>query len=156
MKVRSILIKGCLCASFFVACQQQAEQPLAEETTTAESKELEMRETSELADLMNTMYAQNAEVRAQLLEGNLPESFPDDFLELHKAAPTPGILHGQETTFEGIASGYLARMEELKQAQTVEEAKVAYNALISTCASCHQVFCHGPLQKINKLKLPTE
>lgn len=154
MQMRKYLILGCLTgASFFVGCQQQEPAEEANTDKPKERKELEMYESSELADLMNSMYQRNLAIGEDIEAGNLPESFPEDFYRIHTAEATPGMLH-DTAFFNQTAKQYLANMKKITEAKTQKEAKIAYNDMVMTCASCHQVYCQGPLAKIRKMKLP--
>lgn len=153
---KKILIAGCLIgASFFVACQQQesAEVEETESNASAESgqeKELDMYEASELASLMRQMYEGNLDLKKQIAEGKVPESFPEEWKKIHTAEATnPEELN---ETFDALAKQYIANMEAISKAESTAAAKIAYNAMIGTCASCHQIYCTGPLAKIKKMR----
>lgn len=158
MHIRRNIILGCLVgASLFVGCnrnqQPAAEEKVSEETAEqSQEKELEMYEASELAELMNSIYERNLALGEDIEAGNIPESFPEDFYKIHTAEATPGMLH-DTAFFNNMAQQYLANMKKITEAETKEEAKIAYNDMIMTCASCHQVYCQGPLPKIKKMKL---
>ncbi len=152
-------IIGCLgTASFFVGCNSHNKNVAesskeATDTSMDEEEELEMYEASELALLMRKMYDDNVEIGHQIEAGNIPESFPEDFYNIHTAIATPGMLH--DTTFyNNMAAQYLANMDRITEAKDPAQAKIAYNEMIMTCAGCHQVYCQGPLGKIRKMKLP--
>jgi cytochrome c556 len=149
--IKKIIVTGCLLgASFFISCK---EEPQAEEVKT-EPKKYEMYEDSELALLMRKMYADNLEIRKEIMEGKIPESFPEDFYTIHTARATePEKL---TATFKSLAEEYLKRMEVLAAAQDEQAAKVAYNDMVMSCASCHQIYCQGPLPKIRKMRIPLE
>ncbi len=151
--MRKLIITGCLAgASFFVACNN----PTKEQTQKQEeSKELEMYEESELASLMRKMYEDNVAIGKMLKNDSLPASFPQDFLHIHDAVASKGMLEDR-TTFDGFAATYVENMKKMEQATTVAEARIAYNDLVMTCASCHQIYCQGPLPKIKRMKLPLD
>ena len=148
-----LLITGIL-----YSCQQQvAEEQVAsssEDSTASaqESKEPDMYEASELAALMRNMYDRNLELGKQINEGNLPESFPEDFYTIHTAEATPGMVH-DTAFFKTMSEQYLLNMNKITEAENQREAKIAYNDMIMTCAGCHQVYCQGPLPTIRKMKL---
>lgn len=153
---KKLIVAGCLIgASFFVACQQQ-ENTGTEETesnASAESgheKELDMYEASELASLMRQMYEGNLDLKKQIADGKVPASFPEEWKKIHTAEATnPEELN---ETFGALAKQYIANMEAISKAETTAEAKIAYNAMVGTCASCHQIYCTGPLAKIKKMR----
>lgn len=113
-----------------------------------------MYEDSELALLMRKMYADNLEIRNEIIKGNIPESFPEDFYTIHTAKATKPEKINE--TFNALAKEYLKRMNEITAAETKIAAKLAYNNMISSCASCHQIYCQGPLPKIRKMMIPLE
>lgn len=145
---RKYIVTGCLAlASFFIGCQSQG----TAETESTEEKELEMYEASELANLMREMYEDNLEIRKKIIDGELPESFPEDFYTIHTAKATePEKLN---ETFKALANEYIENMEQITAAQNRADAIKAYNGMVSTCASCHQIYCQGPLPKIRKMKI---
>ncbi|CAE7369959.1 unnamed protein product, partial [Symbiodinium sp. CCMP2456] len=114
----------------------------------SQDKELEMYEASELASLMRQMYEGNLDLKKQIAEGKVPESFPEEWKKIHTAEATnPEELN---ETFDALAKQYIANMESIAEAKSTAEAKIAYNAMVGTCASCHQIYCTGPLAKIKK------
>ncbi|MDZ7847076.1 MAG: cytochrome c [Owenweeksia sp.] len=155
---RKIIIIGCLTtASFFVACNQAStEQESADKTAIKDSSQksdaLEMYESSELADLMRSMYEDNLAMGEEIKAGKLPTSFPEDFYKIHQAKATPGMLH-DTTFFNKMAEEYLANLKKITEAENPHQAKIAYNDMVMTCAGCHQVYCQGPLPKIRRMKL---
>lgn len=150
--MRKFLIAGCLAgASFFVGCNSQSEAP-KEEAQQSEPKVLDMYETSELAALMRKMYEDNLELKQQIIDGQIPESFPEDFYTIHTAIATKGMI-SDTNTFNAMAAQYLKNMEQITTAESPEKAKIAYNEMIMTCASCHQIYCQGPLPKIRRMTI---
>ncbi len=148
------LIIGCFLigASFFLACEQVIEQET--KSIPKKEKKLEMYQDSELALLMRKMYKDNLEIRDSIISGEIPESFPEDFYSIHTANATePEKL---DDTFRALADTYLNNMKIITKAKNSEEAKAAYNNMINTCASCHTLYCPGPLAKIKKMKIPLE
>ena len=151
--LKKLIILGCLTgASFFLACNNEAD--IEASTTNSDSNqefEGDMYEVSELAALMRQMYEDNLEIKKQIEEGNIPESFPQDFYTIHNAKATNP--NDKNATFKALADQYLQNMEAITQAENSKQAKLAYNSMISTCASCHQIYCPGPLPKIKRMKI---
>lgn len=148
------LIIGCFLigASFFLACKQISEE---ENTSISKTeKKLTMYKDSELALLMRKMYKDNLGIRDSIMNGKIPETFPADFYTIHTANATePEKLDG---TFKDLADAYLNNMKVITESKNSLEAKAAYNNMINTCASCHTLYCPGPLAKIKKMKIPIE
>lgn len=155
--LKKYIIGGCLVgASFFVGCSQQPEQEENTSTTEeSEPSEPEMYEASELAALMRQMYEDNLKLGEEINAGNIPESFPEDFKTIHTAVATPG-MKTDTAYFNLMAEQYLRNLEKITQANSRREAKIAYNEMVLTCASCHQKYCQGPLPKIRRMKLPID
>lgn len=147
--MRKILIAGGLClASFFIACQQN--DPTTKEAKT--EKVYEMNEASELAILMREMYEDNLEIRDSIKNGFIPSGFPEAFYKIHTAQASK--VKDQKETFDALAKQYIANLEKMAEAESNQEATKLYNGVINTCASCHQIYCQGPLPKIRKMRLP--
>jgi hypothetical protein len=165
MSFKKLIIGGCLIgASFFVGCQSQQnpqESPEGQETTeqiegkdnsetsAIQEKDLDMYEASELALLMRNMYQKNLDLRQQIMDGDIPESFPEDFKTIHTANATEEL----NETFKSLAVQYIANMEAITKAETPEAGIEAYNVMINTCASCHTIYCQGPLAKIKRMRI---
>lgn len=155
MRIFQILSGLLLLVWVLQACQNK---PAETETTERQQpqkvviKKAEQDTSSELASLMRSMYDRNLELGKQIEAGNLPESFPEDFYMIHKAEATPGMMH-DTVFFKNMANQYLVNMKKITEAESKQEAKIAYNEMIMTCAGCHQVYCQGPLPTIRKMKL---
>lgn len=159
MFLRKIFLGGCLLgASFFIGCQGISEsenqsadsmETQAETAETKREKDLMVNEPSELALLMRSMYEENLALKKEIKKGNIPDSFPEDFLTIHTAKASENL----NETFDALAKEYIANMEAITQAKTTEEGVQAYNAMVNTCASCHTIYCQGPLAKIRRLEI---
>lgn len=155
MRFKVLLGLNLLVLFLAFACSPSGDEATgsAEENLPAkeEAKELDMYEASELALLMREMYASNLALRDSLLQGVLPPSFPEDFRRIHSAEATdPAEL---DETFKALATQYLAAMDSIVSAQEPAQAQRHYNALVETCASCHQIYCQGPLAKIRRMRI---
>lgn len=151
---RIIVLTGCLiAASFFIGCHSSSEEEVLSQKKPAK-KEYILKKDSELSLLMRKMYADNLKLRNQLLQGNLPQRYPDYLEEIHTAQPTVAEKKGK--AFAGLADLYLTNMDDFTSKKSVGQAQEAYNTAINTCVSCHQLYCHGPLEKIRKLIIPLE
>ena len=72
---------------FCLSCQQKAEQ---KETELDTKPELVMYEPSEMANLMNAMYAYNLGLKQQIVSGEVPSTMPLDLMKLHSAEMSNG------------------------------------------------------------------
>lgn len=105
---------------------------------------------SELALLMRAMRDSTKSFREMIMNGKVPEKFPEVFLKIHTAIPTDSET--KKPSFNGFADGYLADLKNLS-ASDGTSAKANYNALVQACENCHSEHCPGPLSAIRKLKL---
>tara|TARA_B100000678_G_scaffold291254_1_gene307172 strand:- start:962 stop:1450 length:489 start_codon:yes stop_codon:yes gene_type:complete len=152
--LRKIILGGCLCtASFYLACTQQVQS--GEQSNSSGTKELKMYQESELALLMRTMYDNNMELRQEIMEGKIPENFPERFYTIHTATISNGMSR-EKGPFEALADQYLNNMKAITRASSPREAKIAYNEMVMSCAGCHQIYCPGPLVKIRKMRIPLD
>jgi len=156
MTIKKLIIGGCLIgASFFVGCQNQGPEEASAEgqeqnkNTTSKETELDMHEASELALLMRDMYQKNLDLRQQIIDGEIPESFPEDFKTIHTADASEEL----NETYKSLAVQYIANMEAITQAKSPAAGIEAYNSMINTCASCHTIYCQGPLAKIRRMRI---
>jgi cytochrome c553 len=130
-----------------VACQSGAEAPAAEAT----AEKPQMYEYSELAALMEKMYQDNAALKKEIEAGKVPQSFPEDFLRMHDAEATDP--NDKNDTYHALAKVYLSQMDSIVQSPDAAHAKRAFNNMVTTCVNCHQVFCQGPIPRIQKLRI---
>ncbi|GAB5557656.1 MAG: hypothetical protein SchgKO_18690 [Schleiferiaceae bacterium] len=143
--------------AFLVGCNSSTEGDATAEDnktqveTSSQEGESVMYQPSELASLMRKMYEDNQKLKAQVENGEIPESFPEDFYTIHTAEATdPSEIN---ETFKAFAEVYLSDMEAIIASDSTT-VTAAYNKMVSTCISCHQVYCQGPIPKIKKLYIP--
>lgn len=138
-----------------VACTSNSEDSStrndAPASETTEREEPEMYEASELAALMRRMHDENKALREEIMEGNYPTSYPEDYSNIHTAQATnPRDIN---ETFHGLAQVYLENMDQIIEAEG-EAVVSAFNNMVNTCISCHQLYCQGPIPRIRKLRIP--
>jgi hypothetical protein len=105
--------------------------------------------SSELALLMRDMTSFSEQMRGAVLHDSLP-AFPAGFRRIHAATPTDPEVRGD--VFDGHADLYLSALKKLYD-EPVTSRIDNYNNLISTCVSCHENFCRGPIKRINKMRI---
>lgn len=119
---------------------------------TAEDKnkkdELIMVETSEMATLMNEMYAYNESIKQQIINGTLDTSYPEKFDNIHSAVLTDSS--DRDLSFESFSKLFLEAQKTIFDS-TANDLKTNYNNAINACISCHNVKCVGPIPRIKKL-----
>lgn len=126
-----------------VSCNQQPKQE------TAQKIEFDLYEPSEMANLMNNMYAYNLAVKDSILNGQMPTYFPIEFLEIHKAEMTNG--KSRNTVFNSFSEVFLKAQETLHSTTDSTLIRQNFNNMVNVCITCHQTECTGPIPHIKKL-----
>jgi cytochrome c556 len=129
--------------------EKQSGKNTAEGSSCAK-KPLNPNGDSELALLMRNMMNSSQSLKEKIKQGTLPEKFPEEFLKIHTAQPTDSQT--KKESFDGFATNYISNLEILYHSPK-EELTKNYNAVISSCVSCHSEHCPGPINAINKLKI---
>ena len=138
--MRSLLI--CLVLLLAFGCNEKVEKPIEEK------KELIMVEPSEMANLMNEMYAYNESIKQQVKEGKLNNAFPERFLNIHSAVLTDPSV--RDSLF-GVNSKLFIQAQKSLFESNSENLVKDYNNVVNSCISCHEVTCTGPITRIEKL-----
>lgn len=121
-----------------VACKEEEKK----------EKTLTTYKQSEMAALMNKMYSENEKVKQQILEGETPENFPEEYLKIHTATLTdPSDRTPAFTQFSDL---YLSNLKDVFEADQ-DSLKKEFNETINSCIACHQTTCIGPIPRIKKL-----
>lgn len=122
-----------------------------EECTTENSgkseKKFEMYKMSEMAALMEQMYAENEILKAKIKKGDSIGKFPIHFLQIHKAVMTDESEN--DAFFKEQATQFIKAQELIYQ--DPKNAKKHFNEGVNTCIKCHEVKCGGPIPRIKKL-----
>lgn len=130
------------------ACTQ-VESPT---TPPADSSELKLAEWSELALLMRDIHEDAKDWRASIGAGDLIQDSLAIYDIMVNSTPTDGLVAGP--VFEGFSQHYQTSLDSFLLAGNIELAKVKYNNLVTSCISCHQEYCPGPIKTIKKLYFP--
>ena len=132
--------------SFVFGCKDQTE-------SISEKEPLIMAKHSEMALLMNEMYAFNESIKKQIDEGELTNSFPEHFNKIFSAELTKPSFRDAE--FESNTKLFI-QVQKTVFNSSKKDIKSRYNNAINACISCHNVTCVGPIPRIKKLYLNTK
>ena len=110
-------------------------------------KKFQMYEMSEMAMLMEQMYAHNQQLRLRIIKGDTLGKFPEFFNDIHTATfTTPS---DNDAFFKENAKKYIdAQRLIYSDAKNVKEN---FNKGVDACVTCHQGKCGGPIPRIKKL-----
>jgi len=142
--MRVFILSLCIITCFF-GCKQ----PEKEIVTAKEELVYDMYQPSEMANLMNEMYAQNLKVKEDILNGIVPEEFPLDFLKIHSAELSE--FKSRNETFQSFSKLFIESEKEIFNTESQVPLEERYNNTINLCISCHQTECTGPISRIQKL-----
>ncbi|MBY8963604.1 hypothetical protein KJK34_12645 [Flavobacterium sp. D11R37] len=143
-----------LCLLLITACKKEAAAEKEGETTavaadtTAQGKEeLKMYEMSEMAALMEQMYAENMMLKQRIVSGDTLGNFPKHFLNIHASAMTDESEN--DAFFKEQAANFIKAQELIYK--DPDNAKKHFNDAVSACVQCHEQKCGGPIPRIKKL-----
>ncbi|GGG56980.1 hypothetical protein [Bizionia arctica] len=131
--------------TLFFSCNNSKEE------IVVEKKEViyDMYQPSEMANLMNEMYAQNLQIKEDILEGKIPTVFPLDFLKIHTAELSD--FKSRNETFQSFSKLFIESEKEIFNSNSQIPVKERFNTMVNLCISCHQTECTGPITRIQKL-----
>ncbi|WP_237274709.1 hypothetical protein [Tenacibaculum ovolyticum] len=110
-----------------------------------------MYKTSEMANLMRLMYAENMQVRQQIIEGEEIADFNKAYLKIHTAKLTD--VSDLDDTFATFATFFIETQKNLNQVSK-DARKSEFNKIVAACIACHKDKCAGPIPRIKKLIIP--
>ena len=122
------------------------------EKTETNSSFQQVYEMSDMALLMEKMYAELEKNRPMVLEGNSIGEFPKEFNKIHTAEMTPSFQRTEE--FNRLADLYLLNLQNLHNVEKEDpNRKEIYNNVVKSCITCHRsdAGCIGPVDRIGKL-----
>ncbi len=114
---------------------------------SAKAKNFEMYEFSEMASLMETMFATNKELKENIIQGKDLGEFQNNFLKIHSSAMTDES--DNDAFFKQQAEIFISAQQMIFTDR--ENVKEHYNASISACIACHEEKCGGPIPRIKTL-----
>ena len=133
----------------FFSCQHQEKKTVTnqEKKTCHKEKQFDMYKMSEMASLMEQMYAYNKQIRERIINGDTIGKFPIFFNKIYDAKfTTPS---DNDSFFKENAQKYIASQKLIYN--NPEPRKINFNKGLDACITCHQGKCGGPIPRIKKL-----
>ena len=137
--------KGLLLISlfFFLSCNSKKES----KDMPNEKKKFDMYEFSQMAGLMEQMYAENKRIKEAIEKGEDIGKFPEYFLTIYEAELTDE--KDRDSFFNQQAKVFIEAQQMIYEND--EKVKEHFNLAIDACIQCHQQKCLGPIPRIKKL-----
>ena len=124
--------------------------------SSSDSSELEnskfvydLYEPSEMSLLMNHMFLVNDSIKRQILTGEIPDQFPEEFLNIETAVMSD--MKFRTEIFEAYSKVLVDNQMDLFDPGVDVPLVDKYNNTIKTCIACHTTECVGPIPRIEKL-----
>ena len=127
------------------SCKKEAK----ETSEVSEKIVYDMYEPSEMATLMNQMYAHNLKIKQAILAGETPTEFPMDFMKIHTAELSD--FKDRNEVFESFSNVFLNAEQEIFNEDSEIPIEQRFNNAVNVCISCHKTECTGPIPRIKKL-----
>ena len=151
-KIISFISVAVLILAMTFSCKNNADEKQAADTKSADCANpdaVNPNGSSELALLMREMTTYTQSLGETIRKDSLIP-FPVHFKAIHTAIPTDSTVKGD--IFTGHADLYLNALDILYKGEKQERIE-NYNNLITSCISCHENFCRGPIKRITKMRI---
>lgn len=137
-----------LTAAFATSCQQKNEknETVTVKDSVADAK-FKMYEMSEMAALMEQMYAYNTQLKERIATNQDLGSYPVAFDKLHTAVLTEAS--DRDPFFNDQAIKFIEAQKAIYTDPV--QAKDNFNKMVNQCLECHSKKCGGPIPRIKKL-----
>ncbi|WP_084121132.1 hypothetical protein [Aquiflexum balticum] len=118
------------------------------EETNATKAVLYPNQDAPLALLMREMFLDMEEIKLSVENKEALKSYLEKHKDILSAIPTNPKVKTEQ--FQLMGNAYLESLTTLENSS--EDLLIDnYQAVVNTCLGCHQQYCPGPIQKINKL-----
>ncbi|WP_177761054.1 hypothetical protein [Flavobacterium sp. I3-2] len=131
------------------SCQKKNSEDLktVNNDTVEKKSKFQMYEMSELALLMEQMYAYNQQLRSRIIDKDSLGQFPEKFENIHTAMMTDPS--DNDTFYQEQATKYIIAQKAIYDNPDVAQEK--FNEMVESCLACHAKKCGGPVPRIKKL-----
>lgn len=115
-----------------------------------EPSSFKMYEMSEMASLMEQMFAYNTQLKERIMKGEALGDYPVAFDKLHTAVLTE--VSDRDAFFNDQAFKFIAAQKMIYSDSL--NAQERFNEMVGQCLECHSKKCGGPVPRIKKLLIP--
>lgn len=110
----------------------------------------EMYKTSEMAELMREMLANNLELKEKIINGENIGEFNEAYLKIHSAEMTD--VSQRDATYPAFANHFEKMQKSIYSVKKTAQ-KEQFNKMVNSCVACHQDRCAGPIPRIKQLTI---
>jgi len=129
------------------SCQKKEQKTPKTESSCSKEKKFDVYQLSEMASLMEQMYAYNLQIKDRIVKGDTVGKFPEFFNKIYTAKFTDAT--DKDPFFDAKAKAYIT-VQKLIYSDS-KNVKQHFNEGVMACVSCHEGKCGGPIPKIKKL-----
>ena len=133
-----------LLITIFLSCNSTEKEAVEKEAVV-----YDMYQPSEMSNLMKEMYEFNLKTKQDIIDGNIPDEFPEFFLKIYTAELSE--FKSRNETFQAFSKLFIQKQKEIFDTSLTIDVKERFNNAINLCISCHTTECTGPIPKIKKL-----
>ncbi len=141
-----------LTLAVITSCKQTNEknEAVTLKDSVSSSSKFQMYEMSEMAALMEQMYAYNTQLKERIANNQDLGSYPEAFNKLHTAVLTEAS--DRDLFFNDQAIQFIEAQKAIYTDPA--QAKERFNNMVNQCLECHSKKCGGPIPRIKKLLIP--
>jgi len=139
--MKKLTVISCLFVIVFFACNRGDNQSKKEASIMYESKPL--------ANWMLRMHVDALAWKGAIELEKFSTEFPLDYHGIYTVEATDSNV--RTDVFIEKAANYIESVEEMCAANKPKKQVKKFNLMISSCVDCHEIFCQGPIDKIEKL-----
>jgi len=129
------------------SCQKKEQKTPNTDSSCTKEKKFDVYELSEMASLMEQMYAYNLQIKDRIVKGDTIGKYPEFFNKLFTAKLTDAT--DKDPFFDEKATAYI-KAQKLIYSDS-KNVKLHFNEGVTACITCHEGKCGGPIPKIKKL-----
>lgn len=130
--------------TIFLSCNSTEKEAVEKEDVV-----YDMYQPSEMSNLMKEMYEFNLKTKQDIIDGNIPDEFPEFFLKIYTAELSE--FKSRNETFQAFSKLFIQKQKEIFDTSLTIDVKERFNNAMNLCISCHTTECTGPIPKIKKL-----
>lgn len=142
-----------ICLTFgLFSCQEEKKEEGSEQEQEQEQEVREEKPKLHLKEMMRLMFNDMMVNREKIINDEEELHFSFDYSQMpHAEATTPE--NAEKSYYQEEMDKFIKLQKQLAESRDRVKRSETFNTMKSTCVSCHQEYCIGPLRKIKKIHL---